>query len=440
MSPYFPTRQTPLTTMADGTIKQVNPFTGTEVWTVPGRGNRPLSVPATATTPIAEIDTDHHCAFCPGNLLLTPPEKARMVRTGGDHAEHANGGDDDEWEIVTGLLPHQLHDTTAEFRRVPNLFEIVSYDYWRANYGFIMDSATSARMAAYIADAEGREHVRRTVETRLRASGMLGADEVADLTESDLLERAGGFFAGGHDIIIARNHFAPGATDTGQLASSGTLTPDEHEQYLRLTVEQTAALYESNPHAAYVSVFQNWLRPAGASFDHLHKQLVAVDELGESLVQQLERLDADPGLYARWGPQYAAEEGLVVARSANAVLTAGVGHRYPSLEVWSTAPGRPWELSETALRDLSDLVHAAHAAAGPDVPANEEWHHQPPSVSAAMPTRVVIKWRVSTPAGFEGGTKIYVNTLDPWTIRDRMVARLGALRESGAIASTVQIG
>ena len=27
-----------LTRMRDGTIKQVNPFTGTEVWTVPGRG------------------------------------------------------------------------------------------------------------------------------------------------------------------------------------------------------------------------------------------------------------------------------------------------------------------------------------------------------------------------------------------------------------------
>ena len=28
--------------MPDGTVKQINPFTGTEVWTVPGRGHRPL--------------------------------------------------------------------------------------------------------------------------------------------------------------------------------------------------------------------------------------------------------------------------------------------------------------------------------------------------------------------------------------------------------------
>ena len=36
--------------MQDGTIKQINPFTGTEVWTVPGRASKPItnSIPTTA--------------------------------------------------------------------------------------------------------------------------------------------------------------------------------------------------------------------------------------------------------------------------------------------------------------------------------------------------------------------------------------------------------
>lgn len=36
--------------MKDDTIKQINPFTGTEVWTVPGRASKPISnaVPSTA--------------------------------------------------------------------------------------------------------------------------------------------------------------------------------------------------------------------------------------------------------------------------------------------------------------------------------------------------------------------------------------------------------
>ncbi|MBN9375327.1 MAG: DUF4921 family protein, partial [Cellulomonas sp.] len=32
----------PLQRLADGTVKQVSPLTGTTVWTVPGRGHRPL--------------------------------------------------------------------------------------------------------------------------------------------------------------------------------------------------------------------------------------------------------------------------------------------------------------------------------------------------------------------------------------------------------------
>jgi hypothetical protein len=49
-----------------------------------------------------------------------------------------------------------------------------------------------------------------------------------------------------------------------------------------------------------------------------------------------------------------------------------------------------------------------------------------------MPWRVVLKWRISNPAGFEGGTKIYVNTIDPWELRRRAVAALLELRAGGA--------
>jgi hypothetical protein len=54
-----------------------------------------------------------------------------------------------------------------------------------------------------------------------------------------------------------------------------------------------------------------------------------------------------------------------------------------------------------------------------------------------MPLRAVLKWRVSTLAGFEGGTKIYVNTIDPWTVRDRVVTRLHQLRSTGGLSERV---
>jgi len=89
---------------------------------------------------------------------------------------------------------------------------------------------------------------------------------------------------------------------------------------------------------------------------------------------------------------------------------------------------------------MSDLLHAMHAATGVDTPSNEEWHYRPVDVDVAMPWRIVLKWRISTLAGFEGATKIYLNTLDPWAIHDRLVPRLYALRDDGRIARDLRIG
>ncbi|MDW8464688.1 MAG: DUF4921 family protein [Chloroherpetonaceae bacterium] len=42
--------------MPDGTVKQINPFNGTEVWSVPGRGRKPLDheSPETVETTCAQ--------------------------------------------------------------------------------------------------------------------------------------------------------------------------------------------------------------------------------------------------------------------------------------------------------------------------------------------------------------------------------------------------
>mgnify|MGYP003283455042 CR=1 FL=1 len=56
--PYSPSAE-PLTRLADGTVKQISPFTGTEVWTVPGRANRPISHPVAEVRPLKEADRTH---------------------------------------------------------------------------------------------------------------------------------------------------------------------------------------------------------------------------------------------------------------------------------------------------------------------------------------------------------------------------------------------
>jgi len=393
LMPYSPSAE-PLTRLADGTVKQISPFTGTEVWTVPGRANRPISHPVAEVRPLKEADRTHSCAFCSARYLETPPEKARVVRG-------ADGG----FERLDAVAASALFDTVAEFRRVPNLFEILSFDYWHINHGYEIPDAARERMEAYLADPVGVEHVERVARTKLAAAGA-DPDSWDSMDERTRHTFLAAFFAGGHDVIIGRRHFTDDAHDTTGLAGSGTLSVAEHRAYTRLAIHAMHSLYEANRWVRYVAVFQNWLRPAGASFDHLHKQLVGIDERGVTSQLELQKVRANPNLYNEMAVDYAAYQGMP----------------------------EPWLMSREEVDAVSDLVHALHAATGADVPSNEEWHHKPLDVDQPMPWHITLKWRVSTLAGFEGGTKIYLNTIDPWTLRDRVVARLEDLRADRLIA------
>ncbi|WP_168583028.1 DUF4921 family protein [Gephyromycinifex aptenodytis] len=426
--PYAPRRPVPITLLPDGTIKQINLLSGTQVWTVPGRGQRPLDVAPTPAKPIEPGTRDALCAFCAECYEQTPPEKARVVREG----EH--------WRTLRGVSPSELHATTAEFRRIANLFEIVGYDYWRANHGVQADAQALAHRDAYLSCPSGREHAFGIAWRRFQAAG--GTQSEWDLLpEAERVALTTRFFAGGHDVIVARRHLRDGADTADALASSGSLQVEEHRHYLRFTIEAMADLYAKIPAARYVVAFQNWLKPAGASFDHLHKQLVAIDEFGRQIEAELPKAQADPDLYNALALDYAAREGLVLAENEHAVAFAGFGHRYPTLEVYSRSThGRPWEASLPEQDAMSDLVHAMHAATGPAIPCNEEWQHQPPSCSTPMPWRIQLKWRISTLAGFEGGSRIYLNTISPGALRDQVLANLMQLREQGRIAPKIALG
>ena len=117
------------------------------------------------------------------------------------------------------------------------------------------------------------------------------------------------------------------------------------------------------------------------------------------------------------------------------VSVVGVGHRYPSVEIWSTsALDQPWRMIHEEIGAVADLLHAMHVAVGPHVPCNEEWHHRPVGVGVPVPWRVNLKLRVSTLAGFEGGTKIYVNTISPAALAARLLPELFSARSAGRIA------
>jgi galactose-1-phosphate uridylyltransferase len=255
-----------------------------------------------------------------------------------------------------------------------------------------------------------------------------------------LTEATGAFLASGHDVIVGRRHFVDNALDDSQLAGAGTLSPEEHRQFVSFTMQAMTDLYRRNRYVRYVSVFQNWLKPAGASLDHLHKQLVAIDEHGAQYELAQESLRENPEIFNERAVNYAAYKNLVIAENDHAIAFAGFGHRYPTIEVFSKSEAPdPWNHLPEELAGVADLLHAMHAATGTAIPTNEEWHTRPVDAKLPTPWRIMLKWRISTLAGFEGATKIYLNTIDPYALRDLVVPKLFALRAEGRVAPEIKI-
>ncbi len=409
-------------TMPDGTVKQINPFTGTEVWAVPERGNKPIAneIPATAKK-LEKPIRENYCSFCETRYFETPPEKTRLVK----FPTH--------YENLIYLPAEQYEHTIAEFRRTGNMFEIVTLDYWKKNYDYKISKTATAWRDAYLGTPKGAEHINNVINYKLSRSGKT-EDQIRRKSQFDKLQMAEAFFGGCHELIIARKHYVDNAEYDSQLYSSGEMTREEHYQYFKFTVQAMKDMLSYNRYIRYISIFQNWLRPAGASFDHLHKQLVGLDEWGASITERIRMLREDTNVYNELGVNFAAQHNLVFAENDFAIAVVGIGHRFPTLEIYSKSQySRPYEHSDEEMRGFSNLVHACHAAMGSQISCNEEWYYTPVDAVYKMPWHVMLRWRINVPAGFEGGTSIYINPLTPIDIRDKIVPRLYELRSAGKI-------
>jgi galactose-1-phosphate uridylyltransferase len=411
------------TIMPDGTVKQLNPFTGTEVWAVAGRRGRPVVNEApSAAKPLAVHTPEDYCSFCATRYFETPPEKSRLIRKG------------DRWEKLDNLPADRYFETAAEFRRTGTMFEIVTLDYWRKNYAFKPGSARQRWKEEYLANPAGLKHITDIIHYKLKNEGKTD-EQIEKMPLADKFAIADAFFGGAHEMIIAKRHFRERSQSESDLFASGDLTEEEHFWYFKLTIDAIQDIISTNRYVRYISVFQNWLRPAGASFDHLHKQLVALDEWGASIQNQINMVREDPNVFNQLGPNFAAHHNLIFAENDHAIAYAGIGHRYPTIEIYSRShAGRPQEHTDEEILGMSNLVRAVHAAMGERISCNEEWYYTPFDAVYKMPWHVLIKWRVNVPAGFEGGTGIFINPMTPIELRDRMVPQLYHLRDERKIS------
>lgn len=408
--------------MPDGTVKQVNPFTETEVWAVPGRGNKPITSDISPSAkPIEKTKHEEYCSFCQTRYYEVPPEKARLVKV------------NDHCETLYHLPPDQYYNTVAEFRRTENLFEIVTIDYWKKNYSYRLNAALTEWRDSYLTNAKGAEHITNIINYKLHQAGK-SDEQIRRKSQFEKLHMADAFFGGCHELIIAKSHYIENAQYDAQLRSSGELTSEEHFQYFKFTIDAMRDMLEYNRYIRYISIFQNWLRPAGASVDHLHKQICGLDEWGASISNQIQMVQKDPNIFNELGANLASQYNLVFAENDYAVAYVGIGHRFPTIEIYSKSySSRPHEHTEEEVRGFSNIVHTCHTAMGSQLSCNEEWYYTPIDAVYKMPWHILLKWRVNVPAGFEGGTSIYINPLTPIDFRDKLVPRLYQLRDEGKI-------
>ncbi len=407
----------------DGTVKHRNLFTGLEAWAIPGRSRRPNSQTTAAgesniteKTGIREL-----CDFCPACYLKTPPEKARLVRR------------KSRFVVKERVPASELFSEDAEFRRISNLFEILTLDYWEKNHGFSAPEETAGWQAEYLDSDDGFSHVKSVLSTKLTLMGW-DRNDIRALTKKKIARLSAPFFAGSHDLIVARRHLAEGAATTGELCAPGRLSPDEHAAFIGFAIDACSQVKKQNPHLKHAALFQNWLKPAGASFDHLHKQLVGMDETGPLLRRKLDICSKSNEAFKLFFSA-ALKEGLAIAANRHAAAFADTGQPYPAVIIVSFSRANTLgRMEPEEVRAFSDLLHACHAAWDQGVPANEEWSFAPEGVSARMPVHAVIKWRMNTAAGFEGLSGIHINPMAPHEVRDAACVELESLDRENRLA------
>jgi UDPglucose--hexose-1-phosphate uridylyltransferase len=222
--------------------------------------------------------------------------------------------------------------------------------------------------------------------------------------------------AGAHEVII----FHPDhAVDVGRL------TDAEAVELFRVLRERAAVHAAAD--LAHVQVLVNQGRAAGASIAHPHAQLLAVDFVPPGVIESVHRfeaartdivlVDAD-GALEQGGRIDTTDDGDVLVwcpwAGASAyetrITTADAG---PTFE---TAPDHALDAVAVATRRA---VATLESLLG-DAPYNVIVHNGPSRGDHPFHWYVTVVPRLSTIAGFELGTGVFVNTLDPADAADQL--------------------
>jgi UDPglucose--hexose-1-phosphate uridylyltransferase len=216
----------------------------------------------------------------------------------------------------------------------------------------------------------------------------------------------GGAVAGAHEVVVL---------STAHDRSLGALTLDAATDVLRTLRDRSA--FHLAAGLAHVVPFVNHGKPAGASIEHPHAQLVALDFVPPAVNDDLARFErsgrdlvADSLSTAR-GSEYAVIDG-----PAPAWCTPGASEPFEVLVAHRSTRAR---FDEATDAEIAVVARSTHEVLGRiasllgDAPYNLVIHTAPPAPRPGYHWYVRITPRLTVTAGFERGTGLFVNIVPP---------------------------
>jgi UDPglucose--hexose-1-phosphate uridylyltransferase len=221
--------------------------------------------------------------------------------------------------------------------------------------------------------------------------------------------------AGAHEVVIFHPDHAIGL---GGLADSEVIE-------LFRVLRERAALHASHD-LAHVQVLVNQGRAAGASIAHPHAQLLAIDFVPPGVIETVHRFEAARTDVVLADADAATAQGGCIARAGDGAIVWCPWAAISAYETRITTAdaGPTFESSPDVALDAIAL--ATRSAVGAleqhlgDVPYNVVVHNGPTRGDHPFHWYVTVVPRLSTIAGFELGTGVFVNTLTPADAADQL--------------------
>ncbi|HXV26488.1 MAG TPA: DUF4921 family protein [Candidatus Paceibacterota bacterium] len=234
-------------------------------------------------------------------------------------------------------------------------------------------------------------------------------------------ERTGPFLThpahGFHELVVTRDHERGFAQFTG--AETAEVLKVYRERFREIAKDECGD---------YVSIFHNWGRTAGASVYHNHSQIISTPVLPPEVLRSVSGADAfyrthDEPVHRRliqWemnqGRRMVYENGAFVAFCPYVSKTPYEVRIFPKRHEPRFENIRDDEIEDCA-QALNAVLGSVYDALG-DPDYNFYIHTAPVTKDPAVSYdfyhwHIEIVPRISVPAGFELGTAIYINVVDP---------------------------